>query len=109
MDLQHHYQIDLRDLWRFGPDGRRLLTARRLGVLLRGLPANSSIRRALDLPTWTPEIHMLADIWAALVKVDHPARPVPPEAPDPEREERVAALKVDAAERQRAIDAGEIT
>ena len=51
-DLQHHYQVDLRDLWRGG------LTLRRLRVLLDGLPPDSlwwtAMRHRPDAPPPQP-------------------------------------------------------
>jgi hypothetical protein len=56
-----------------------------LGVLIRGLPARSALVAVLNdgKPGWTTTDHLLADLWALLVKVhgdpdktpnDHPAR-----------------------------------
>lgn len=108
-DLLHHFHIDYMDRWRFDGNGQRRLTLRRLAVLLLHLPPDSSTRRALGLPTWTRADHLIADVFAALVKADHPGRPVVAAPPDPARAEREAAFKARAAERQRQIDAGEIT
>jgi hypothetical protein len=45
-DLQHHYRIDLRDLWR--PDGGpSRLTHRRLMVLIDHLPGESAFKTAV--------------------------------------------------------------
>jgi hypothetical protein len=63
------------------------LSARRLGVLVRGLPPTSRLVTALNggQPKWTLTDHLLADIWVVLVRAnskkgslpdgfDHPVR-----------------------------------
>jgi len=49
------------------------------------------------------------DLWHATTGVEHPLRPKGVKAVDPAREKALRAAKVRARERQRAIDAGEIT
>lgn len=66
---------------------RGTLSVRRLGVLIRQLPLRSQLVTALNggRPKWTTIEHLLADIWAVLVKllgnpdkvpenIDHPVR-----------------------------------
>lgn len=60
------------------------MSARRLGVLVRELSADSALSRALNdgQPPWKLRDHLLADIWVVLVKIfnrdskvsDHPRR-----------------------------------
>ncbi|MGH3725662.1 MAG: hypothetical protein ACRDUS_16255 [Mycobacterium sp.] len=80
-DLAQFYTIDLCDFY------RGTLSIRRLGVLVRQLPLRSRLMTALNdgQPRWTTVEHLLADIWAVLVKllgdpdrvpdnIDHPVR-----------------------------------
>lgn len=65
---------------------RGTLSARRLGVLIRQMPADSTLVAALDDgPRWSTTDNLIADLWALLVKVntdpdkvrgdiDHPVR-----------------------------------
>lgn len=107
--MQRYYRIDLRDLYRFDSDGRRVLSLRRLSVLLLHLPPDCSTRQALGLPTLTATDYRLMDLWTAITKVPHPGYPKVEDAVDPAHDKRVAAFRKRSAERQRAIDAGEIT
>ncbi len=103
--------VDYRDRWRFDANGRRLLTIRRIGVLLRGLPPDSETARAEGSSGFTNTEILLMDLWQMQTTTGepHPLRPKGSKAVDPEHEKRVRAAKVRARERQRAIDAGEIT
>lgn len=63
-DLRRFHRVDLRDLWRPG-GGPSQLTLRLLYVLIRHLPADSSL--AIDdsggrLP-WSITDHLIADLW----------------------------------------------
>ncbi|MEV5360576.1 hypothetical protein AB0K45_09555 [Micrococcus luteus] len=55
---------------------RGALSARRLIVLLRQLPAESALARALNdgQPPWSNLEHRVADLWALWAKKDHPVR-----------------------------------
>lgn len=99
--------VDYRDRWRGG------LTLRRIWVLLRHLPADSPLVRELSPPSWSITDHLLDDIRMVLTASDknppkpHPARPLGERRQlDPKR---IAAGLRRRAERQRAIEAGEIT
>lgn len=116
-DLQRFYRVDYRDRWRRDADGRRLLTSRRIGVLLRHLPPESStahIHRDME-PYWSVEAHLLDELRMAWVGTKqhppkpHPQRPTGTNRTDPDRARKVAASQRRAAARQARIDAGEIT
>lgn len=64
------YRVDLLDFY------RGTLSARRLGVLVRQLPAESALVRALNdgRPPWMITDHLIADLWALWAKKDHPRR-----------------------------------
>lgn len=68
--MQRFYRIDLLDFY------RGTLSSRRLGVLVRQLPAESALVRALNggHPQWMPTDHLIADLWALWAKQDHPVR-----------------------------------
>lgn len=68
-DLDRFYQRDLRDLWRGS------LTLRQIAVRLRHLPADSAIRRALDIPDWSTTDYLLSDVVHALTGQPHPLHP----------------------------------
>ncbi|HBJ72822.1 MAG TPA: hypothetical protein DDY88_03735 [Actinobacteria bacterium] len=108
-DLQGTYHIDLRDLWRFDEQGFRRLTLRRVWVLVTHLPPAAATRIALGGSGWDRKEHLAADLWHAIVKSPHPGLPVVESPVDPKKSKRVAEFKKRAAERQRQIDAGEIT
>lgn len=59
------YGVDLRDLWRRDDRGRRVLTLRRLHVLIKHLPTDSATHFYLFGPIarWGPTEHLLADLW----------------------------------------------
>jgi hypothetical protein len=73
------------------------------------LPPDSATAQASGGNGWTRGDYLLADVYHALAGKPHPAAPKPVKGSDPEREKRLRAAKVRARERQRAIDAGEIT
>jgi hypothetical protein len=108
-DLQRYYRIDYRDRWRFDQNSHRLLTLRRIGVLLGQLPPDCAVARAEGSSGRTNVEILLMDLYGATTGVQHPLYPKTAKAFDPEREKRMRAAKVRARERQRAIDAGEIT
>jgi hypothetical protein len=55
---------------------RGSLSARRLGVLVRQLPSEGALPRALNggQRPWTRTDHLIADLWALWAKKDHPQR-----------------------------------
>lgn len=62
--------MDLLDFY------RGTLSARRLGVLVRQLPVEAALVRALNdgRPQWLTTDHLIADLWALWAKQDHPRR-----------------------------------
>lgn len=62
--------MDLLDFY------RGTLSARRLGVLVRQLPSESALSRALNgnEPPWQRTDHLIADLWSLWAKQDHPVR-----------------------------------
>jgi len=78
-------------------------------VLLRGLPPDCATARAEGSSGFTTADVLLMDLWHATTGVEHPLRPKGSVAVDPGREKRLRAARIRAHERQRAIDAGEIT
>lgn len=62
--------MDLLDFY------RGTLSVRRLGVLVRHLPADAALVRALNdgRPQWMTTDHLIADLWALWAKKDHPVR-----------------------------------
>lgn len=101
--------VDYRDRWRFDANGRRILTLRRIGVLLRGLPPDCETARAEGSSGRTNVEILLMDLWSATTGELHPFYPKNSKAADPAREKAIRLAKVRQQERQRAIDAGEIT
>lgn len=80
-DLQRYYGIDYRDRWRRDDQGRRVLTLRRIGVLVRNLPLDSAAVRATNdgETPWSIEQTLLADLFHVTAGQAHPLRPKPPE------------------------------
>ena len=82
-DLQRYYGIDYRDRWRFDADSRRVLTLRRVGVLVRNLPRGSAVVQAeTEGRSWSLTDTLLADLFHATTGQPHPLRPQPPEPPE---------------------------
>lgn len=109
-DLQVHCNgIDYRDRWRFDENGARRLTLRRIGVLVRHLPIDSATAMATGSNGWTLADHLLADVYQAIAREPHPGKPKQAKGSDPVHEKAKREAKARARERQRAIDAGEIT
>lgn len=69
-DLHRFYHLDLLDFERGD------LSVRKLAVLVRQLPADSALSRALNggEPPMTRSEHFLADLWSLWAKQDHPVR-----------------------------------
>jgi hypothetical protein len=68
--LLRFYQVDLLDFY------RGALSARRLGVLVKHLPADSAVVQALtdgQRPFSRLE-NLVADVWVLWAKQDHPVR-----------------------------------
>jgi len=78
-------------------------------VLIRHLPPDCAIARAEGASGLTNVEILLMDLWHATTGEQHPLYPKSSKTTDPDREKHVQAAKVRARERQRAIDAGEIT
>ena len=108
-DLSRYYNIDYRDRWRFGPDGRRLLTLRMIAVRVRYLPPESATVTESGGSGWRREDFLLAHLYQAFTGEPHPGLPATSPIANPEREKALRAGRARARERQRAIDAGEIT
>lgn len=113
-DLARYYRIDYRDRWRFDEDGNRKLTLRMIKVRLKYLPPQSALGQVLDLDTgWTVGDYLLADVFHALTKKRHPARPKTRSKPagkgrSRQRAERLAAAKRRKAARDARIARGEL-
>lgn len=77
-DLQRYYKIDLNDFY------RGEISPRRLGVLIRYLPTDSTLVSALNdgQPMWGSVEHLLADLWALLVRANTPKDEAPAEPLD---------------------------
>lgn len=73
-DLARWYQIDYRDRWRRDENGKPRLTLRRLYVLLRHLPPDAALVRALGdgQAVWNLEHVILAHIWQAVARSKKP-------------------------------------
>jgi hypothetical protein len=109
VDLSRYHQIDYRDRWRFDADGARKLTLRMIAVRVKHLPADSATAIATGGTGWTLTDHLLADVFHATGGNPHPWKPKQVKGSDPAREKAKQAARARARERQRAIDAGEIT
>ena len=108
-DLSRYHQIDYRDRWRFDADGHRKLTLRMIAVRLAHLPFDSATKLALDGTGWGLGDYLTAHLYAATVGEPHPWLPEEAKAEDPQRAKAIRLGKQRVTERQRAIDAGEIT
>ena len=108
-DLSRYCNLDYRDRWRFGPDGRRLLTLRMIAVRVAHLPPDAACVIASGGSGWTRSDFLLAHLYQAFTGEPHPALPTSSPIASPEREKALRAGRARARERQRAIDAGEIT
>lgn len=108
-DLSQYHQIDYRDRWRFDPNGRRLLTLRMIAVRVRRLPPDSACAIESGGSGWRIGDYLLAHLFQATTGKPHPALPEASPIASPAREKALRAGRARARERQRAIDAGEIT
>jgi hypothetical protein len=95
--------VDLLDFY------RGTLSVRRLGVLVKHLPRNSAVVRALNggqLPLSRLE-HFLADLWALWAKKDHPVRAeMEAKAHAVAKEARVVELRAKFEKRKRTYGLG---
>ena len=78
-------------------------------MLIRHLPPDCAIARAEGSSGRTDVEILLMDLYGAMTGEQHPRYPKDSKAVDPERAKRLRAARLRAHERQRAIDAGEIT
>jgi len=108
-DLSRYHQIRYSNRWRFDPDGRRLLTLREIAVRVKYLPPDSATSIALGGSGWRLEHFLAAHIFQATTGNPHPALPTQSPIADPVRAKQMRDAKARARERQRALDAGEIT
>lgn len=108
-DLAQYYNgLDLTDLY------RGTLSFRRVGVLVRQLPPHSRTVTAVNdgQPGWTVTDHLIADVWAAMVKLLGDPEKVPDNIDHPTRAAMVAkavaaakeALKAMFVKRKRSYD-----
>lgn len=115
-DLLRFYQVDLLDYWRTP----RTLSTRRLLVLWRHIPrgqgaAVHAVRDRWD--DWSIEAELTDYLRRTVVAVNskdgdpgaHPFHPSKRREIDPRRKRKLAEARERAAERRRAIEAGEIT
>jgi len=107
--LSQYHHLDYRDRDRFDAYGRRVLTIRRIANLIKFLPPDSATAIACGGSGWTSLHGLVADVFHAITGSPHPARPKAEKPVDPDKAKRLTAFKRRANERQRAIDAGEIT
>lgn len=72
---------------------RGTLSARRLGVLIRQMPADSTLVTALNEgPRWSTTDNLIADLWALIVKVNSDPDKVSGDIDHPLREEMTAKV-----------------
>lgn len=94
-DLAQFYNgLELADLY------RGTLSIRRLGVLVRQLPPHSRTVAAVNdgQPGWTITDHLIADVWAAMVKLLGDPKKVPDNIDHPTRAAMVAKAAAAAKE-----------
>lgn len=108
-DLSQYHGLDYRDRWRFDSQGRRKLTLRMIYVRVHHLRPDSATALAVGGSGWTLGDFLLADIFHATAHEPSLRLPKQVKGSDPARDKRVREAKARAAERQRAIAAGEIT
>jgi hypothetical protein len=107
---RYHNGMDLRDYWRTGPDGRRLLTLRQIAARVRYLPPDCATAQALGGSGWTTADYLLADVFHAQAGRPHPGRPKPgPRAEDPARARARASALARARAHRQAVAEGRIT
>ena len=106
--MSQYHHLDYRDRDRFDAYGRRVLTIRMIADRIKFLPPDSATAIASGGSGWTTTHVLIMDVFHAITGTPHPARPKAEKPVDPEQAKRVAEFNRRVAERQRAIDAGEI-
>ena len=69
------------------------MSVRRLGVLVRQLPPTSRLAIALHGQPWSLTDHLLADLWAALIRANSEKGSLPDDFDQPRRVELRAKVK----------------
>jgi len=90
----------------------RLLTFRRLAVLVRHMPPESPVAIALGSPGWRVGDFLLSDLYHATTGKAHPARPKPSKVnpvKTSEQARKVRSARRRANARREAIRRGEIS
>lgn len=88
---------------------RGTLSARRLAVLVRHLPAEAAVVRALNggQPPLSRLEHFIADLWALFAKKDHPVRAeIEAKAKAAAKQARVVELRTKFENRKRTYGLG---
>ena len=80
-----------------------------IAVRVKHLPVDSATTVALGGSGWTRGDFLLAHLYQGLTGKPHPGLPTSSPIANPAREKALRAGRARARERQRAIDAGEIT
>lgn len=80
-----------------------------ISVRVRHLPPDSATAVELGSAGWRLEHYLAAHVFQATAGEPHPALPKVSPIKSPQRVKAIRAAKVRAAERRRAIEAGEIT
>jgi hypothetical protein len=88
--------LDYLDRWRYTDDGRRRLTLRRIHVHLSCAPPDSALATAQNgnRPPFTATDLLLMDVFEAVARSVHPARPL---TPDQRKQRMTAKDKADKA------------
>lgn len=83
---------------------RGKLSSRRLAVLIRYLPRESALVAEMNDgdPVWSSTDHLLADLWAVLVKVNSDPKRTPKDLDHPTR--AAIAAKAKAADKRKLKD-----
>lgn len=82
-----------------------MLSPRRLGVLIRLLPRDSALVAALNegQPVWSSTDHLLADLWAVLVKVNSDPAKTPDNLDHPIRQQMTAKATAESKKKLKEI------
>lgn len=111
-DLSRWHGIRYSDRWRRDEYGQRRLTLREIWVRIQHLPDNAALTIYANRhePRWSRTDILLADVFQALAGQVHPSRPKSPEEirKDEARERKRSAVEAEFAERNRALESGEI-
>lgn len=78
---------------------------RRLGVLIRHLPRDSALATALNdgQPVWGSTDHLLADLWALLVRVNSDPAKTPDNLDHPARQEMTNKAMAESKKKLKAV------